>query len=328
MSVSIIIPVRDSRQYLNKCISSIISQTYTDLEILPVFSRDYPQDAVDRCGAADPRIRCIRAFGTSEKDLMRTVEWTASEAEGEYVCFVDSDDRIVPGFVEYMTGMMKDTGCSMGSSGYRVFHWGEDEEFLYTEDDFETEVISSDEFLKREFLRRDRSYRLYAGKIFEKQILVGSTMEYGRIFSDDTELYKRVVKAGTIAVTHLPLYFFLVRSEGIKRNMQDDTDYRTAFEGALARRERLRGHEDKVIVHRVRELCLLELLTCYKKLEEKKLLDKDLKKELMSKYSKGLEVLKKARGSGERDTVNYSNLKLFPGSFKLCEDDYLKDRPE
>ena len=98
-------------------------------------------------------------------------------------------------------------------------------------------------------------------------------MEYGRIFSDDTELYKRVVKAGTIAVTHLPLYFFLVRSEGIKRNMQDDTDYRTAFEGALARRERLRGHEDKVIVHRVRELCLLELLTCYKKLEEKKLLD-------------------------------------------------------
>ena len=328
MSVSVIIPVRDSRQYLNKCIGSVIAQTYTDLEILPVFPRDYPQEAVEKCARTDPRIKCKRAFGSSEKDMMRTVEWTVSEAEGEYICFVDSDDRIVPGFVEYMKGLLEETNCAMGACSYRIFRWGEDEEFLYFEDDFETEVMSSDEFLRRMLLRRDRTYRLFGGKIFRKQVLAGKTMEYGRIFTDDTELYKRVEDCETIAFTHLPLYYFLVRSEGIKRNMRDDTDYRTAFEGGLARRERLESHEDKVIVHRARELCLLELLSCYRKLDEKKLLDKVFKKDIMAKYSRGLEILRKARGSGERDTANFSNLKLFPGSFKLTEDDYLKDRPE
>ena len=328
MSVSVIIPVRDSRQYLNKCIKSVIAQTHTDLEILPVFTRDYPQETVEKCAAEDRRIRCIRSFGSTEKDFIRTVEWTVSEAKGEYVCFVDSDDRIVPGYVEYMIGMLEETGCPMGACSYRIFHWGEDEEFLYLEDDFETEIISPNEFLRRQLLRRDRNYRLFAGKIFRKEVFEGITLEYGRIFSDDTQLYKPVEACDRIAVTHLPLYFYLVRSEGIKRNMSEDTDYRSAFDGSLARREHFEDCPDKVIVHRARELFMLELLTSYRKLDEKGRLDKALKKELMAKYSRGLEIHKKGRGSGEKDTVNFSNLKLFPGSFKLTEDDYLKDRPE
>ena len=60
MSVSVIIPVRDSRQYLNKCIKSVIAQTHTDLEILPVFTRDYPQETVEkRTGGSDASDRSV-----------------------------------------------------------------------------------------------------------------------------------------------------------------------------------------------------------------------------------------------------------------------------
>lgn len=98
--VSVIVPVYNVERYLDACISSIVEQTYRNLDIIIVddVSPDRCPELCDRWAAGDTRIRVVHrerngglsAARNSGIDVMR----------GEYVSFVDSDDVIAPEMIE------------------------------------------------------------------------------------------------------------------------------------------------------------------------------------------------------------------------------------
>lgn len=91
--ISIIVPVYNTEKYLNKCIESIISQTYKDLEIILIDdgSTDNSGNICDKYKASDSRIHVIHQ---ENKGLSVARNTGIDYAHGEYITFIDSDDYI------------------------------------------------------------------------------------------------------------------------------------------------------------------------------------------------------------------------------------------
>jgi len=97
--VSIIVPVYKSEKYLDQCISSIVNQTYQKLEILLIDdgSPDNCPRMCDEWAEKDRRIRVIHKQNSGSGMARNT---GIEHATGEYICFFDSDDYLMPDAVE------------------------------------------------------------------------------------------------------------------------------------------------------------------------------------------------------------------------------------
>ena len=91
MKLSLIVPVYNTRAYLEKCMESLLNQTWTDLEILCVNdgSTDYSGEILDKFARRDSRVQVI---SQENRGLSAARNAGLRRATGEYVCFVDSDD--------------------------------------------------------------------------------------------------------------------------------------------------------------------------------------------------------------------------------------------
>jgi glycosyltransferase involved in cell wall biosynthesis len=92
--VSVVIPCYNQARFLGEAIDSVLSQGYTDLEIIVVDdgSKDGPEEVASRYAREDPRVRFIRQ---ENRGLAAARNRGLAEARGEYVVFLDSDDRLV-----------------------------------------------------------------------------------------------------------------------------------------------------------------------------------------------------------------------------------------
>ena len=97
--ISVIVPVYNVETYLEECLDSIQNQTYTDFEVLLVNdgSTDGSQAICERYCQADNRFRLINQSNQGQS-VARNTGVTASR--GEFIAFVDSDDMILPNYLE------------------------------------------------------------------------------------------------------------------------------------------------------------------------------------------------------------------------------------
>ena len=105
--VSVIIPVYNVSPYLRESLDSVISQTYTNLEIIAVDdgSTDDSGRICDEYAEKDTRIKVIHQ---ANRGLSAARNAGLNAMTGEYVAFLDSDDALYPEMVECMVkGMEK-----------------------------------------------------------------------------------------------------------------------------------------------------------------------------------------------------------------------------
>ena len=91
--VSVIVPVYNIEKLLQRCIDSILAQTFTDFELLIIDdgSKDKSGEICDEYAEKDAR---IRVFHKQNGGVSSTRNLGRDEAKGKYIAFVDSDDFI------------------------------------------------------------------------------------------------------------------------------------------------------------------------------------------------------------------------------------------
>ena len=101
--VSIIVPVYNSEKYLEKCLDSILNQTYTDIEALCVNdgSSDNSLEILERYSKADSRVRVFNKKNEG-KGAASARNLGLENASGDYVQFLDSDDFFELDMVEIL----------------------------------------------------------------------------------------------------------------------------------------------------------------------------------------------------------------------------------
>ena len=99
--LSVIVPVYNTKEYLGKCIDSILAQTYSDYELILVDdgSTDGSSQICDEYAKQNEKIHVIHKGNCG---LLHTRKVGFDKACGEYVSYIDSDDYIEPEMYEYM----------------------------------------------------------------------------------------------------------------------------------------------------------------------------------------------------------------------------------
>lgn len=205
--VSVIVPVYNVKHYLRRCIDSIISQDYKELEIILVDdgSSDGSGQICDELAAEDNRIKVIH----KENGGLSSARNAALDImKGDYVFFVDSDDYIMQGIINKLYHACIAYGAEISCCGYIS---GRKEYYCSGT----TEILGPVEAAKRMFvcdgLDANAVCKLYSKHFFEKTRYPLCVYEVVPV------TYKILLMAEKIAIIHQAGYYIEKRNGSITR---------------------------------------------------------------------------------------------------------------
>lgn len=151
--ISIIVPVYNTKEYLPKCVQSLVEQTYRNLEILLVDdgSTDETGALCDKLALTDDRIRVIHKENGGSSSARNV---GISQAAGSFLGFVDSDDYVDADMYERLYGAILAFGVNIAQVGRdEITPEGEVMPDICKPAD-ETEVISAAHFMEELLMHR------------------------------------------------------------------------------------------------------------------------------------------------------------------------------
>ena len=191
-TVSVIMLTYNRETMLSGMIGDVLSQTYRDFEFIIV-----DNGATDRSGAIaeeyaamDARVRVIHRTRGSIGAGRNT---GLDAARGEYVAFVDDDDRAAPDFLEFLLKLLTDNDADVAICGSpdRALD--------------EKRVMNAEEALL-ELLRRERFHTGFPTKLFRRELLDGLRFSEEGAFEDVGLMYQVLARASRAAYHGLPKY--------------------------------------------------------------------------------------------------------------------------
>ena len=210
---SIIIPVYNVKQYLGKCLESVLSQSFGDFECILVDdgSKDGSSELCDELACQDTRIRVVH----KENEGVAIARNTGiCMARGDFLMFLDSDDTLSTGILEMSAQKLKQTGSDILVFGYQR---------VTTEDISILQSIpvidcSRDVMLEKNY---DLSLLLW-NKIYAKKLFDGIDLERlkGITFSEDSILTIDLLsKSDKICFLPIIGYNYLCRENSATQGM-------------------------------------------------------------------------------------------------------------
>ena len=118
--ISVIVPVYKAEKYMNRCIDSIINQSYDNLEIILVDdgSPDACPEICEEYAIKDSRIKVIHQKNEGVSSARNN---GINASTGDFIAFVDSDDYLDEGMYEYLINLQKEYGADAVKCSYREF---------------------------------------------------------------------------------------------------------------------------------------------------------------------------------------------------------------
>lgn len=208
--VSVILPVYNVEAYLERCIRSVQEQTYPNLEIILVDdgSTDRSSEMCDAFQKEDSRIIVVHKENGGLSDARNQ---GAAIATGEYITFIDSDDYVTPGYVEYLYYLIEKYSCEVSLCTHTVvFENGKKK--IYG--DGTDEVLSSRECLER-MLYHDVIDTSAWAKLYRSELVKETPYPKGKLFEDIGTTYQFFLKSGKVACGYKSQYYYILRSNSI-----------------------------------------------------------------------------------------------------------------
>ena len=208
--ISIVVPVYNVEGYLEKCLESLVHQTYRNLEILLVDdgSTDSSGAICDRYAENDGRIRVIHKENGGLSDARNA---GMRIARGEWILFVDSDDFISPDACAVYMRCVEDTQADIVVSSEKKFF--DESECSCERAVRPTEVINSEEALIRYYYRVLPGYAW--GKLYRREVVSEQLFPVGKLFEDMFWVPRILERARSVALTQEVLYFYRQRAGSI-----------------------------------------------------------------------------------------------------------------
>jgi len=212
--ISVIVPVYKVENYLDRCIQSIVNQTYKNMEIILVDdgSPDNCPVICDAWAKKDSRIRVIHKENGGLSDARNA---GLEIAHGELIGFVDSDDWIDPEMYERLARTLYDDKSDIAACTVEMFWEDETPNRLLTVQ--EHEILERTEaqlaLLYETKLKHPVWYKLY-----KKSVIEGIPFEVGKQHEDVFWTYQVYGRADRVSIIDHIGYYYLQRESGIMGN--------------------------------------------------------------------------------------------------------------
>lgn len=202
--ISVIVPVYKVEKYLQRCVDSILAQTFTDFDLILVDdgSPDGCPIICDEYVKKDNRVHVIHKPNGGLSDARNAgIDWTFANSDSQFLTFIDSDDWVHEKYLEILLNAINKTGLGISACRY----------YRTKGEDFSTALESSfmDILKVEDFFCEKYAYAILAVcKLYKKSLFVDVRYPVGRLHEDEFTTYKILFNNKEIVFWDLPLYAY------------------------------------------------------------------------------------------------------------------------
>lgn len=208
--ISVVVPIYNVEEYLEKCIDSIINQTYKNIEIILIDdgSTDASEAIGDRYASLDKRVRIVHQ---ENQGLSAARNKGIELSQGDYLFFVDSDDFIEPSALECLHNRitLDDSQIAIGA----VQRIGALDSTWFS--DLKDEIISGTDAVKRLYGPSPYVMASAWGKLYKKDLFETVRFPVGKIYEDNFTTHKLYLKSDKISTVSDYVYTYVFRNGSI-----------------------------------------------------------------------------------------------------------------
>lgn len=209
--ISIIVPIYKVEKVLDRCIRSIVCQTYSDLEIILVNdgSPDNCPDICDRWEKKDSRIKVIHKENGGLSDARNAgLEF----ANGEFIGFVDSDDWIAPEMYERLLNSMIQNNSDIAACSVEMVWENNSQSRMLTQ---QKNCVLNRKEAQLELLIESKLKDPVWYKLYRKSVIEGMFFEKGKYHEDVFWSYRAIGNANSVSIIDYIGYYYWQRGESI-----------------------------------------------------------------------------------------------------------------
>lgn len=215
--ISVLVPVYNVEKYLRRCLDSILTQTYTDYEIVLV-----DDGSTDQSGAICDQYAlehsCIRVIHQKNAGLAEVRNVSMAHAKGEYIAFVDSDDAIEKTYLECLMNDLTDSGADVSICSWsEVSDDGNRRELSWDHKEDGFQVWTTEQAAKALLYQKGIDNNTW-GKLYTRGVLEGIVFPKGRLYEDIAVTYQVFMKAKRVCYRPEPLYLYTTNTTGISQS--------------------------------------------------------------------------------------------------------------
>lgn len=208
--VSIIIPAYNLEKHLFKCLNSVISQTYKNLEIIIVNdgSTDKTKDVIDDFLKKDSRILAVHQ---KNQGLSASRNNGIKISTGDFIALIDGDDTIAPNFIEDLLKHINTSNdIDIAVCGYQTIYPGKT-----TKHNIPNEILTGPTATIK-CLTKQEDYNIIAcNKLYRHQLFDNIKYPPEQIHEDNLTTYKLLAAAKKVIYFSAPLYQYYKRKGSI-----------------------------------------------------------------------------------------------------------------
>lgn len=220
--ISVIVPVYKVEPYLNKCVNSLLAQTYENLEIILVDdgSPDSCPQMCDEFARNNPNVSVIHK---ENGGLSLARNLGVEKCMGEFVAFVDSDDYVEPRYISDMWDMLNGYNADLAVTRVQREYENEKREVApYT---FDSPLLTGEEALFATYFTQRLGWHS-VGKLYRKELLLHNPFPVG-YYEDFAVIYKILLSCDRVAVgDYIDNYHYVCRENSILNQKLTEKHYR------------------------------------------------------------------------------------------------------
>ena len=209
--VSVVIPAYNAESTLEKTLKDVLAQTFEDLEVVVVDdgSEDGTKIIAEKAATIDSRVRVIRQ---ANEGMSRARNNGTIAASGEYILYVDSDDRIESYCLEYLVRALEESGADCACGGIDRVKEG----FELREGSrlFAYEVFNQKETMQEMLTGK----KLKVGpccRLIPRKLMLETPFLDGKYYEDLSHTYRINLKINRVAFVSENLYHYVMRGGSI-----------------------------------------------------------------------------------------------------------------
>lgn len=267
--ISVIVAAYNIEAYLPRCLDSILSQNYSNLEIIVVDdgSQDDTGTVCDRYAQKDERIRVIHQ---DNQGLSGARNAGLEVAGGAYIGYVDGDDWIEPDMYGAMMEACEREGAELAVCAYRRIE-NKKEKGQFSEKQY---LLTREEALET-YVRDNQSYHIYNSvwsKLFRRDIVEGMRFPIGKKSEDIMYTTQALVNSSRCVFLDVPYYNYVIdREDSIMNQKLHERRFHDEIPFWKEQIECLKNHGMKELADEAAYQLYRRLLFYYLDFKEKKM---------------------------------------------------------
>lgn len=305
--ITVVVPAYNVEEYLPRCVESIITQTYQNLEIILVNdgSTDKSGEICEAYAKKDDRIKVIHKENSGPSESRNIGLETA---KGEYITFIDADDFIHESYIERLYSLAEMNGSEIVCCNYTR---GDADDFsgVKAEKQIEERTYTADEMLRNWHGKYKHLETVIWNKLYKKELFEKNHIRYPEdcISGEDVQItHLLVANARQVTITNETLYYYFRNKQSITSSASKEK----VVVNEVAQKKRLEFFQQNGYLEAY-ERMLIKLqkyyMLMYCRLHE----DKSYRKELKEKFAQRYNEVKSLKTTSATENILFISFKYF-----------------